>query len=353
MAGFRDGRILVAENVDFSGANPPTDTVTADGQLLIGSTASPNIRVGALASSGGSVTITVGSGTINLEAGAATPTQFDTDSGSAVPALNILEILGGTGVDTSGAGNTVTVDAGADVATTYDGDTGSATPALNVLTIAGGTLLSTTGAGSTMTVDADAEVAASFPTDSGTATPAVNALTIAGGTGVATSGAGATVTIDASASTPLSFPTDSGTATPAANALTIAGGTNCSTSGSGATVTIDVSSGGISSWVEVTGTSQAMAVNTGYIANNASEVVFTLPSTAPLGSVLRVVGKGAGGWTIEQNASQTQHYLGSSTTTGVGGDITAVEDLAAIELVATTADTDFTALSSLGNFTIT
>lgn len=37
------------------------------------------------------------------------PTTFDTDSGSAVPIANTLEILGDNGVTTSGSGNTVTV----------------------------------------------------------------------------------------------------------------------------------------------------------------------------------------------------------------------------------------------------
>jgi len=37
------------------------------------------------------------------------PTQFDTDSGSAVPIANTLEIIGGAGVTTSGSGNTVTI----------------------------------------------------------------------------------------------------------------------------------------------------------------------------------------------------------------------------------------------------
>lgn len=66
MAGF-DNDVMFASNVDFTGNAAVTAQVTADGQLLIGATASPNIRVGSLASSGGTITITVGAGTINLE----------------------------------------------------------------------------------------------------------------------------------------------------------------------------------------------------------------------------------------------------------------------------------------------
>jgi len=37
------------------------------------------------------------------------PTTFQTDSGSATPALNILNVLGADGVTTSGSGNTITI----------------------------------------------------------------------------------------------------------------------------------------------------------------------------------------------------------------------------------------------------
>jgi len=37
------------------------------------------------------------------------PTTFHTDNGDAVPALNILNVVGGNGASTSGSGNTVTV----------------------------------------------------------------------------------------------------------------------------------------------------------------------------------------------------------------------------------------------------
>jgi hypothetical protein len=108
MAGFINDT-MYADNVDFSGSVSPAPTVTADGQLLIGATASPNIRVGALASSNGSVVITVGAGTIDLKAGATVATTYQEDSGSAVPIANILNIFGLSGSKTSGAGGTVTI----------------------------------------------------------------------------------------------------------------------------------------------------------------------------------------------------------------------------------------------------
>lgn len=62
--GFANG-VMYARNVDFSGVDNPTAQVTADGQLLIGSTASPNIKVNTL-TAGAGISITNGSGSITI-----------------------------------------------------------------------------------------------------------------------------------------------------------------------------------------------------------------------------------------------------------------------------------------------
>lgn len=114
MPGFNNG-VMHATNMRFDGIAYP-GAFTTDGQLAIGSSVFPFIRIGTLTSTGGTVTITPGPGTLNLEAGATTPTTFTGDSGTATPALNNLNVEGGTSVggtdtniNTIGSGSTLQV----------------------------------------------------------------------------------------------------------------------------------------------------------------------------------------------------------------------------------------------------
>ena len=49
-------------------------------------------------------------GLSNVQSTPSVPIQFTTDSGMAVPAANNLNVFGGTGASTSGAGSTITVN---------------------------------------------------------------------------------------------------------------------------------------------------------------------------------------------------------------------------------------------------
>lgn len=135
----------------------------------------------------------------------------------------------------------------------------------------------------------------------------------------------------------------------ASNTLTFTGNDGSSVNfGSGGTV----SYGGGVTWTEVTGTTQAGAVNNGYILNNASLVTLTIPSTAALGDRIYLRGKGAGLYKVAQNASQTIHFGNTDTTTGTGGSLTAIGRYSCIELTCITANTDFVVSGVQGNFTI-
>lgn len=101
----------------------------------------------------------------------------------------------------------------------------------------------------------------------------------------------------------------------------------------------------------VSGTSQAAAVNNGYITNNASLVTVTLPSTASVGQLVQVSGQGAGGWKIAQNSGQSIIFNANVTTVGVTGSLASSLTNDNLLLMSTVANTTWLVISSQGNIT--
>ena len=206
----------------------------------------------------------------------------------------------------------------------------------------------------------------------GATTLTANGLLIGNGTGAITSvpvGTNGQLLIGATGAAP-SFATltlSGGlTQTPGANSLTLTAppititGNGVTVTGSpvslGGTVNLTVAAGG-TPWIDVTGTTQTIAVNTGYIADNAAKVVFTLPATAALGDTFYITGKasaGTAGWQLKQNASQQIFFGSSSTTAGTGGSLTSTNQLDSIRAVCVTAgaSTIWNIICSIGNITV-
>lgn len=396
MAGFRN-EVLHAVNVDFSGGSPVVGKVVADGQLLIGATAAPNIRVATL-TAGAGISITNGAGSIQIDATGLSATTFTADAGSATPAGNNINIIGtsGQGITSSGAGSTITFtvanattvskgvasfDAGDFTVTagavsingtafgqTITGDTGGAlAPTASNWNIVGTSAqgITSSGSGSTLTfTNADWTTL-----QKGVGVLATNAEAIAG---TSTTKAVTPDDLKAKLGTQTQYASPYGNATTGAiqwtNALTdgqlmigatgaapvastLTAGANVTITNAANSITIAAASGGLS-WNEVVGVSQAMAVGNGYVANNAGLVTLTLPATAAFGDIIRVAGKGAGLFAIAQNASQTIKIASSATTVGVGGSLTAVGQYNALEILCITANTTFEVISSVGNFTV-
>jgi hypothetical protein len=226
---------------------------------------------------------------------------------TAFPVAGIINIFGnGSTITTTAAGNTITLGLSGGIATTYDGNTGSAVPAAGILNIVGDNSLTvSTAAGNTVTT-AIKNGSAGQLIIGGTTTAAWANLTA--GTGISIATGDHSITISAS--------------------------------------------GVLDLWVEVTGTTQAMAANTGYIANNAGVVTLTLPSTATLGTRLTITGKGSGGWLMAQNAGQTVYYGIATTTPGAGGSLASTQQRDTIDLVCITANTEWNVINSVGNITV-
>jgi hypothetical protein len=104
-----------------------------------------------------------------------------------------------------------------------------------------------------------------------------------------------------------------------------AAGSNCSTGGNKITAGLDTNGNGVLdtaevsttayncsgapgpgiTWVNVTSTSVQAESNKGYLANNAAEVVVTLPAAPAIGDLVQISGAGTGGWKLAQNAGQS------------------------------------------------
>jgi hypothetical protein len=72
-----------------------------------------------------------------------------------------------------------------------------------------------------------------------------------------------------------------------------------------------------------------------------------------VGATISVIGLGAGGWRVAQNAGQLIHKSGTATTTGTGGHIDSGNRYDAVTLVCTVADTEWTIIASQGTIATT
>lgn len=147
MPGFvssvsNDEDIVFAKNVDFSGAANPSNTITTDLQIIVGSTAlnagGTHVNILTL-TEGEGIELTQTATELEIAANEEVATTYSTDSGNAIPSGNVLNVLGLSGSRTSGSGNTLVVKSPAysnqALATTVLTNTGSfATGAITLTT---------------------------------------------------------------------------------------------------------------------------------------------------------------------------------------------------------------------------
>ena len=329
----------------------------SNGQLVIGSTGATPV-VGSITGAG-SITVTPGAGTIQISSsaggvvnpGTANELAYYATTGSAVSGLAsandgvlVTSNLGVPSISstlpTAVQGNITSVGTigsgiwqGTTIAVGYGG-TGATTIGAN------GTLAQSNGSIYTFTT-------ATYPS-----TTTANRLLYSSATNTVTDLAtanSATLVTDATGTPSWTSSMTNGQvligstgATPVPATITGTLGVTV-TNGPGA-ITISGGGGGYT-WTEVTGTTQTMAANNGYITNNPALVTLTLPTTAALGTTLSIAGKGAGGWKIAQNAGQEIFFGLSATTIGVTGYLQSTQQFDSIELLCITADTQWTVIT--------
>jgi hypothetical protein len=132
---------------------------------------------------------------------------------------------------------------------------------------------------------------------------------------------------------------------------TISAGTGITVTNTAGDIQIDSTGGGVT-WNVVTGATQALVASNGYIGNRGTAITYTLPDTAIVGTEIKITNIGAGLPVLAQNAGESVHFTASTTTVGVGGSLTAIDQFSSLELVCVVADTEWNVLSSTGNWTI-
>lgn len=135
-------------------------------------------------------------------------------------------------------------------------------------------------------------------------------------------------------------------------AATLSAGTGVSISNGAGTITVNAVGAGLT-WTTVTGATQTMAVNNGYVANRAGTVAFTLPTTSAVGDIVAVTGiNTATGWSIAYTTNQ-QIFFGTSSATLSTGTLASVNIRDTVFLVCVTANLTWNVFSSIGNITVT
>jgi hypothetical protein len=99
-----------------------------------------------------------------------------------------------------------------------------------------------------------------------------------------------------------------------------------------------------------------LVADNAYIATStdgATKVVFTMPASAAVGTIIQVTGKSSAFWEIDQIATTNQIHMGAtSTTANAAGKITTAQQWASVTMMCTTADTDWVIISTTGTIVL-
>lgn len=123
--------------------------------------------------------------------------------------------------------------------------------------------------------------------------------------------------------------------------------------GTAGNTTYSLAGGGAFAWNDVTGATQTIVAQNGYVTDRGGGVAYTLPASGTFGDMFIITGK-SGLWTLAQNANQQITFGSASSTVGITGSLAATNAGDTITCVCTTAgaSTVWRVVSSIGNITV-
>lgn len=96
----------------------------------------------------------------------------------------------------------------------------------------------------------------------------------------------------------------------------------------------------------------AMSANNGYRTTAGTRVTLTLPASAPVDSIIQIVGVGAGGWRVAQNANQQIHFGNHSSTVGLSGRLDSMHHRDSLVMQCVVANNEWQVTSAVGNIDV-
>lgn len=124
---------------------------------------------------------------------------------------------------------------------------------------------------------------------------------------------------------------------------TITSGSGISITNSPGSIQVDATGLGSFAW-NIVNSPTSMQPNNGYIIDAGIAMNVNLPLTFPVGSMFAVVGKSAGGWSINCNVGQS--IIVGSQSTSSGGSIFSTNSRDSVWLVAVTEDSELQVLGA-------
>lgn len=331
--GTQQHAVLVSDNNSV----PQWSAGLNDGQIIIGKT--NDLPAAANLTAGTGISITNGANSITITNTA--PSTVTPAALTSVSDTNVTITLGGTPATALLQAASITMGWSGQLGVSRGG-TGASTVGAN------GTLAQSNGSIYTFTTATYPSTTTANQLLYSSATNTVSGLTSANSATLVTNASGVPAWTGSMTNGQVLIGSTGGTPTPA----TLTAGPGVSISNGAGSITISGTGSGIG-WTEVTGVSQAMSADNGYVASNAGLVTLTLPATAAFGTVINVQGKGAGGWKIAQNAGQTIYFGSSATTTGATGYLASTNRYDSVQLLCITANTEWAMLGGpQGNITV-